>query len=98
MMSVSLAGSSIRTAIDQSVIERLAKLHVLLEQSGYALHARFDLRVHLYGISRYANRSLHVAVRVGGLQKTAALNAFDQNFNVAVGKLEALHDVDDGAY
>ena len=27
----------------------------------------------------------------------AALNAFDQHFDVAVGQLQALHDVDDGA-
>ena len=31
------------------------------------------------------------------LQDLAALDAFDQNFNVAVGQLQALHDVDDRA-
>ena len=44
-----------------------------------------------------ADGGLHVAIGVGDLQNFAALDAFDQNFNIAVGQLQALHDVDDGA-
>ena len=79
------------------VIQRLAQLYVLLEQSGDALHARFDLRVHFHGIAGHANGSLHIAIGIGGLQKPAALDAFHQNFNVSIGQFQALHDVDDGA-
>jgi hypothetical protein len=38
-----------------------------------------------------------IAVGLDDLQDLAALDAFDQNFDVAVGQLQALHDVDDGA-
>ncbi len=38
-----------------------------------------------------------IAFGVGDLQDLAALNAFDQDLDVAVGQLQALHDVDDGA-
>ena len=79
------------------VIQRLAKLYILLKQRGHALHARFDLGVHFGGIAGDPNVSLHVAVRVGSLEQSAALNAFHQHLDVAIGQLEALHDVDDGA-
>jgi len=79
------------------VIQRLAEFHILLKQGGDALHAGFDLRVHLNGIASDANRGLHVTVRIGGLQKAAALDALDEDFDIAVGQLQALHDVDDGA-
>ncbi len=54
----------------------------------------------LIGLGReagHANGGLHVSVGVGDLQNLAALNAFNQNFNVAVGEFQALHDIDDGA-
>ena len=38
-----------------------------------------------------------VAVGIDDLQDLAALKAFDEDFDVAVGQLEALNDVDDGA-
>ncbi len=79
------------------VIQRLAQLYVLLEQGGDALHAGFDLRIGLGGIAGHADRNLHVAFSLADLQNFAALDAFDQDLDVAVGQLQALHDVDDGA-
>jgi hypothetical protein len=40
---------------------------------------------------------LQESVGFDHLQDLAALDALDQNFNIAVGQFEALHDVDDGA-
>ena len=79
------------------VVQRLAQLHVLLEQRRDALHAGFDRRVGFGGVTRDAHRGLQEAVGVGDLQDLAALHAFDQDLDVAVGQLQALHDVDDGA-
>jgi hypothetical protein len=40
---------------------------------------------------------LQIAVGLGNAKDLAALDALDQDFDVAVGELQALHDVDDGA-
>ncbi len=57
----------------------------------------FERRVGLGGVAGDANRGLHEALGIDDLQNLAALHAFDQDFDVAVGQFEALHDVDDGA-
>ncbi len=44
-----------------------------------------------------ADGGFEVAVGIDDLKDLAALEAFDEDFDVAVGELEALHDVDDGA-
>ena len=79
------------------VVQRLAELHVLLEQRGDALHARFNLRRGLGGIAGDPHGGLQKAFRFDDLQNLAALDAFDQNLDVAVGQFQALDDVDDGA-
>ena len=79
------------------VVQGLAELHVLLEEGSDALHAGFERRVGFGGVAGDANRGLHEAFGVDDLQDFAALNAFDQNFDIAVGQLQALHDVDDRA-
>ena len=79
------------------VIQSLAQLHVLLEQGSDALHAGFERRVGFGAVARDADRGLHEALGVDDLQNLAALDAFDQDFDVAVGQLQALHDVDDRA-
>ena len=63
-----------------------------------ALHAGFERLVGFGAVARDADRGLHEALGVDDLQNLAALNAFDQNFDVAVGQLQALHDVDDRAH
>ena len=80
------------------VIQRLAELYVLLEQGRDPLHAGFDLRIGFGGVAGHANRNLHVAFALADLKNFAALDAFDQDLDVAVGQLQALHDVDDRAY
>ena len=79
------------------VVQRLAELYVLLEQGSDPLHAGFDLRVGLGRVAGHADRDLHEAFGLADLQNLAALDAFDQNLDIAVGQLEALHDVDDRA-
>ena len=80
------------------VVQRLAQLYILLEQSCDPLHAGFNLRVGLGRIARHAERNLHVAFALADLKNLAALNALDQNLDIAIGQLEALHDVDDSAH
>ncbi len=80
------------------VVQRLAQLDVLLEQPGHALHAGFDLRIGFGGVARHPHRDLHVALGLADLQNLAALDALDQNLDIAVGQLQALHDVDDRAH
>jgi len=79
------------------VVERLAQLYVLLKKGGNALHGGFECSISLEGISRQPDRGLHEPFGIDDLQHLGAFNAFDQNFNVAVGELKALHDVDDSA-
>ena len=40
---------------------------------------------------------MQIAFGLDDLEDLAALNALDEDFNVAIGQLEALHDIDDGA-
>ena len=79
------------------VVERLAELYILLEQSGDALHRGFDLRRQFGAVFRGANRRFKVAVGVDDLQDLAALEALDQDLDIAVGQFETLDDIDDGA-
>ena len=79
------------------VVERLAQLDILFEEGGHALHAGFKRRVSLAAIAGDAHRGLHEALGVDHLQNLAALHAFNQDLDVAVGQFEALHDVNDGA-
>src|SRR4029077_9183946 len=79
------------------VVQRLAQLDVLLEHAGNALHARFNLRRRLGGITGDPDGGLQIAFGFDDLQNLAALDAFDQHLDVSVGGLQALHDVDDGA-
>ncbi len=79
------------------VVQRLAQLYILLEHAGDALHAGFDLRGGLGGITGDPDGSLQKALGFDDLQDLAAFDAFDQHLDVAVGEFEGLHDVDDGA-
>src|SRR5690348_14168721 len=79
------------------VIERLTELDVLLEERGNALDAGFDLRRGVLLIIYGTHARLKEAIGLFDLQNLAALDALDENFDVAILQFEALHDVDDGA-
>ena len=76
----------------------MAELHVLLKERRDALHGGFKLCIGLNRIAGQAYRGLHETFGIDDLQNFSALDAFDQNFDVAVGELQALHDVDDRSY
>ena len=59
------------------VIQRLAKLHVLLKERRNALHRGFNLWAGLVREPRHPHRRLHKAFSIDHLQDLAALNAFD---------------------
>ena len=79
------------------VVQRLAELDVLFEQGSDALHCGFERRGRLRGGASHADGGLEKAFCFNDLQDAGAFHAFDQDFDIAVGQLEALHDVDDGA-
>ena len=82
---------------DGLVVERLLQLDVLLEEGGDALHELLDGRRHFELGLAGAHRGDKEAVAVVDLDGLGALHAFDQNLDIAVGHLDALHDVADGA-
>ncbi len=98
IVSLSRPMSSIRTrGRNRLLVQRLAQLHILLKQRGDALHGRFDLRRHLRRVAAHPHRRHVEAVGLGHLQDARPLNSFHQHLDVAVGHLQALHDVDDAA-
>ena len=80
------------------IIQRLAELDVLFEKSSNPLHAGFNLGLHFSSVACHPDGSLHVAFSIGDLKNLAAFDAFDEYFDVAVGKLQALNDVDNRAH
>ena len=79
------------------VVQRLLELDVLLEERGDALHELLDLRRHLEQGLAGADGGDEEAVGVVHLDGAGALDAFDEHLDVAVGHLDALDDVADGA-
>src|SRR5262249_23434269 len=65
-------------------------------QTRDALHAGFELSARLGGISNHTNRGLHEAFVFGDLENLSPLHSFNQNLDVAVRQLKALHNIDDG--
>ena len=82
---------------DGFVIERLLQLDVLLEEAGDALHELFDDGGHLEVGFAGAHGGDEEAVAVSHFDGLGALHALDQHFDVAIGHLDALHDVADCA-
>ena len=79
------------------VIQVLAELDVLFEQAGDAADELVELRAGLHLEGGGADDGAEEAFVVGDRNHLGALHAFHQDFDVAVGQLEALDDVDDGA-
>ena len=75
------------------VVQALGQLHVLLEEPVHALDRCLDLR-RWFGAHRHQLDIRPVEAFVAGdLRHACALHSFDQHANVAVGQLDALHDV-----
>jgi hypothetical protein len=79
------------------VIQVLAELDVLFEQPGDAAGERFQLRARLHLEVERADYGAEKAFVVGDRNHLGALHAFDQHLDIAIGQLQALHDVDDAA-
>src|SRR5580658_197677 len=82
---------------DGLVVQRLLQLDVLLEEAGHALHQLLDGRSHFELRFAHAHGGDEEAVAVVHFDGLGALHAFDEHFDIAVGHLDALHDVADGA-
>ena len=79
------------------VVQRLAKLDVLLEERGGALDTALNSGRVQRRIAGGLHRSQQVSVGFLNLLDFAALQALDPDFDVAVLQLQALHDIDNGA-
>ena len=79
------------------VVQVLAELDVLLEQAGDAADERIELRAGFDLEVGGADHGAEEAFVIGDRNHLGALHAFHQDFDIAVGQLEALDDVDDGA-
>ena len=75
------------------VVQALRKLHVLLEKAGDAAGGLLDLRRRLGLHGNQANRGAEKTFFARHLHDLGAFGAFDQNFDVAIGQLHALHDI-----
>src|SRR5580704_17255902 len=82
---------------DGFIVERLLELDVLLKEAGDALHELLDGRCHLELGPAGAHGGDEKAVTIADVCGLGALHAFNQNLDVAIGHLDALHDVADGA-
>ena len=79
------------------VVQVLAELDVLLEQTGDAADQGFELLPGSTLIGGGADDGAEEAFVLADGDDFAALDAFHQNFDIAVGQLQALDDVGDGA-
>src|SRR6185437_6809599 len=75
------------------IVQGLRELDVLLEKAGYASGGLFELRIRFGLDGNDANRRAEEAFVVGDLDDFGALGAFNKDFDVAVGELDALYDV-----
>ena len=70
----------------------------MLKQGSGSLHRSLDDGSNLNRVLGGADYGAEVAIRISDALYLPALNAFDQHFNVAVGKFQALDNVNDGAH
>src|SRR4029077_17705721 len=75
------------------VIKALRKLDELLVETGDLLDGLLDLGRRLNASAQEANGGAEKTLFTGDGDGAGALDAFDQNFDVAVGKLNTLHDI-----
>ena len=80
------------------VIQALRKLDELFVQRGDFLNGLLDLRRWLDTRTQEPNRGTEEPFLRGDREGPRPLHAFDQNFDVAIGKLDALHDVGESAH
>ena len=79
------------------VIQALRKLDELLVEAGDFLDGLFDGRGRLDASVQQANGGAEEAFLGGDGQRAGALDAFDQDLDIAVGELDALDDVGERA-
>src|SRR6266481_7946882 len=75
------------------VIEALRELNELLVKAGDLLHGLVDLRRRLNARVQQADGRSEKAFFGSDRESTSPLDAFNQNFDVAIGELDALNDV-----
>ncbi len=75
----------------------LAQLHVLLELAQQGAHEHFRLAIRSVDLVDQLHFGTHVAVDLQELLDTAALLAFDQHLDSAIGQFEQLQDGGDSA-
>ncbi len=79
------------------VIQALRKLDELLVEAGDLLYELLDLRSGFDFRGKQADGGAKEAFFGGNGNGTSALDAFNQHFDIAVGQLDALDDVREGA-
>ncbi len=82
---------------DGFVVERLLQLDVVFKEGGDALHELLGGRRHFEVALAGAHGGDEEAVAVGDFDGLGALDALDEDLDVAVGHFDALHDAADGA-
>ena len=80
------------------VVQALRKLNELLVKPGHFFDDLLDLRRILYACAEQPNRRAEEALFRGNRDGPRPFHAFDQNFDVAVRELHALHDVRERSY
>ena len=79
------------------VVERLLELNVVLKECGDALHELLGSGRHFEVALAGADGGDEEAVAICDFKRLGALDALDQDLDVAVGHFDALHDAADGA-
>ncbi len=80
------------------VVQVVRELHVLLEQRHHPAHRAFDVARHVLLPRQDLHHDAEEAPVLFPLDGPGALDALDEHLDVAVGQLQALHDVADAAH
>ena len=80
------------------VVQVVRQLHVLLEQGHDAAHRAFDVAGHFLLLRQHLDDDAVEAFVLFPLDRARAIEPFHEDLDVAVGQLQALHDVGDAAH
>ena len=80
------------------VVQVVRQLDVLLEQRHHAAHRAFGVAARLARLRQHLDDDAVEALVFLPLDGAGAIDAFDEHLDVAVGQLQALHDVGDAAH